>query len=216
MDEEKQKIDELNAQLDKLKQGTITELSESENLPTPDECMSWDTKQELKQYLIPDLVDIIEIYLNWKRLDHIPLFSVPLRKIRQWHGIFLLVQNIILFGRTDESEFTIIFNPMQKFKVKASGHFPLILDFNTCMNTLVDIQDDSNALYLIGFIRFDNSHLLYPNLNYVIFSWTKHCAKIVVYLKYNRVLQRNEVAQYNNILFMIRDGRIAIAWNPLS
>jgi hypothetical protein len=149
-------INKLNQQLAKLKEGVVTELSESEPLPM----MSYRTygaRPILEIYLIRDLVPIIEQYLEWRNLNHVPLFSVPRHKFQH-------MRHIILFGRADKGEFTLC----RKKDVKVHGHFPLLL---SRVDRKVEVRTDDNdtsTKYLIGYVCDTN---LYPKFDDVVFTW---------------------------------------------
>ncbi len=186
-DKKKNEVDELNAKLDKLKQGFVTELSESEDLPPlSGEYMTLDADKVLENYIIRDLVGIVETYLKWIDLDHIPLFSVPLRKIQRPLSLvtWRTIQYTILFGRTDQQEFTLCLNGM---KIRVSGHFPVLVGPNTCYSN-IDINDHPDTRFLVGYIQKRKlypsnepppSTELYPSIENIIFIWSKKLAKAI-------------------------------------
>ncbi len=172
--DEIQQINELNKQLDKLKHGTITELRDEDELPTFGEHMTREIKVEVEEYLIPDVVTIVETYLDWFHLDSVPLFSVPLYKIQNENGC-IITRNIIFFGRTDETEFTMWFDSLGE---TISGHFPLML--NPEFQPDIDVDDEPDQKYLIG-IMTHISHPMYPNIDQFVFSWRKDNTKIIIH-----------------------------------
>lgn len=171
-DTEADRITQINTELDKLKQGFVTELSESEKFPSHTyDLITSGADSVLEQYLIRDIVPIIEAYLQWCFLDHIPLFSVPVHKVPRTH--------YILFGRMDQGEFTLSLNDQLN---TVSGHFPLLIGFQTCF-TDVRIKDDNpKTRYLIGFVTtlyfFSHGHI-YPDMENVLFTWSKEHAQVI-------------------------------------
>ncbi len=166
------KINEFNAQLDKLKQGFITELSDSEELPHYGETITLGAEDVLEQYLIRDIVSMVRQFLDWKHLDHMPLYSLPLRRFTFLSRSMVrrIVGGIVFFGRTDQSSFILDANGM---RVSVSGHFPLLVDEN--IFSVLQADDHKDARYLIG-VPPKN----YPDLyNGVLFTWTKEHAKVI-------------------------------------
>lgn len=151
-------IETLNKQLDKLKQGRVTELSDAEELPNRRDYLREPAKRQLRHYLIPDLVEIVRQYMDWVHLDHIPLFSVPRHKFLHRRD------NIVFFGRTDGKPFRLWLNESEYV---AKAHFPLLLRLVTNNLQLVD-DSDHDIKYLIGYCT---NNKLYPKLGNVDFTW---------------------------------------------
>lgn len=212
--EEQKKIDELNTQLDKLKQGFVTTLSESEDLPPydNDEYMTLETKQLLQLYLIKDIVGIIEQYLEWRLLDHIPLFSVPLRKIRKrltFNKHWFYVRNLVLFGRTDRKEFTLHMAVGVYYSALVSGHFPLLIHDNFFDIDIFVLDPDTQ--FLVGYIgsRFKNTNL-YPKIDNFLFTWSKEHARIIGFRDESGIFRPHSLWEQsrNYSLFYVQSGSI--------
>ncbi len=208
-EKEPERIAAINQQLNKLKQGSITELTQTpgNTLPKWNECMPTEANAIVENYLIKDIVAIIRNYLDWNNIDHIPLFSVPLHTIRFGRPNHFCLIQIILFGRTDEKEFTLCYDGN---KTKVSGHFPLIVD---SLRSKINVEDDDPwTLYLVGFIGFDNAPKLFnPKLEGVLFVWTKGCAHAI---GFNRPYALLLNPYHDYFIFTVQSGFLVKFYDP--
>lgn len=120
----------------------ITELSDECDLPTREEYMRQTTKEQLQNYLIRDVIGIVQQYTDWNNFYGEALFSVPLEKFKDRN-------DILFFRRTDKRDYTINYAHESIHKAKIPGHFELNVNLRDADIIIID-DDHPTARYLVG------------------------------------------------------------------
>lgn len=126
---------------------TITELSDECDLPTKNEYMRHKTKEQLENYLIRDVIGIVQAYTDWKDFSGQALFSVPFEKFKDRN-------DIVFLSRTDKQDYTINLSTPQTIKIP--GYFELCVNL---VQTGFEIIDNPNVRYLVGYLPESKSKL---------------------------------------------------------